>query len=101
MKFSKISITLAVFFTQAVFVFCGIKNEDFMENGFESNALHDAIKMPINSEKPDTERLLACLFGNGRCSSNKDCCELTPVCKRGSCVSGGPGLVGGILGGIL
>nr|Q9BJV7.1 RecName: Full=Omega-hexatoxin-Asp2b; Short=Omega-HXTX-Asp2b; AltName: Full=Omega-atracotoxin-As2b; Short=Omega-AcTx-As2b; Flags: Precursor [Atrax sp. Illawarra]AAK17948.1 omega-atracotoxin-As2b precursor [Atrax sp. Illawarra] len=100
MKFSKLSITLAVILTQAVFVLCGMKNEDFMEKGLESNELHDAIKKPVNSGKPDTERLLDCVLSRV-CSSDANCCGLTPTCKMGLCVPKVGGLLGGLLGGIL
>uniref|UniRef100_A0A4Q8KBS0 Omega-Hexatoxin-Hc2a_3 n=1 Tax=Hadronyche cerberea TaxID=1107879 RepID=A0A4Q8KBS0_HADCE len=98
MKFSKLSLTLALILTQALFVLCGKINEDFMKNGLESHALHDESRKPIDSENPDKERLLDCLLDNRVCSSDKDCCGLTPSCTMGLCVPNVGGLVGGILG---
>uniref|UniRef100_A0A4Q8KAE0 Omega-Hexatoxin-Hf2b_1 n=1 Tax=Hadronyche formidabilis TaxID=426499 RepID=A0A4Q8KAE0_HADFO len=98
MKFSKLSLKLALILTQALLVLCGKINEDFMENGLESHALHDEIRKPIDAEEPDTERQLDCVLSALGCSSDQDCCGMTPSCTLGVCAPNVEGLVGGLLG---
>nr|Q9BJV9.1 RecName: Full=Omega-hexatoxin-Hi2a; Short=Omega-HXTX-Hi2a; AltName: Full=Omega-atracotoxin-Hi2a; Short=Omega-AcTx-Hi2a; Flags: Precursor [Hadronyche infensa]AAK17946.1 omega-atracotoxin-Hi2a precursor [Hadronyche infensa] len=99
MKFSKLSLTLALILTQALLVVCGKINEDFMENGLESHALHDEIRKPIDTEKADAERgVLDCVVNTLGCSSDKDCCGMTPSCTLGICAPSVGGIVGGLLG---